>query len=47
MRYIDPQRDVAVELGERDIRREIMKVGRGENIFGQNENIFLLSTAGG
>ena len=37
MRYIDPQRDVAVELGERDIRREIMKVGRGENIFVQNE----------
>ena len=47
VRYIDPQRDVAVELGERDIRREIMKVGRGENIFVQNENISLLSTAGG
>ena len=47
MRYIDPQRDVAVELGERDIRREIMKVGRSEKYFCQNENIFLLSTAGG
>ena len=25
VRYIDPQRDCSVELGERDIRREIMK----------------------
>ena len=25
VRYVDPQRDCSVELGERDIRREIMK----------------------
>ena len=25
VRYIDPQRDCSVEIGERDIRREIMK----------------------
>ena len=46
MRYIDPQRDVAVELGERDIRREIMKVGRGEKYFCSERKYFLAQHRG-